>query len=554
MRAASAGSAAANSGGAQDQAPRDQVTQNPATIDRATIDQATIDKHPRSTSARMLIALLAGAGAVFAFAPFGYWPLQIVSLAILFYQMLRAATVRGGFLVGWAYGFGWTAAGVHWLFIAMHDFGGMAAPLAALAVALLALFLGFYAALAMAAAAWLRRRWMLSLPLMTLLVLPALWALSEWLRGTVFTGFPWVVAGYAHNDSALGGFAPIIGVYGLGWLAALIAGALLLLRHRSSTLAIGIIVITLAAGLGLKSTAWTHAEGAPISVRLLQGNVAQDDKFKPSRIDAALNNYSAAVKAGSADLIALPETALPLFPHQLPPDYLPSLGRYAQETGSHLLLGIPLTDSASLYSNSTIGISPTSIKKTGESAPLYRYDKHHLVPFGEFIPLGFRWFVDLMTIPLGDFNRGNPLQPAFKVKDQRILPNICYEDLFGEEIAAQLANPQQGQQPATILLNVSNLAWYGESIAIAQHLQISQMRTLETGRPMLRSTNSGATAVIDGSGKVVAQLAPYTSGTLAANVQGMAGMTPYIALGNRLLLAILALALGAAWLLARRAR
>jgi apolipoprotein N-acyltransferase len=530
MRATTAGNAAANSDGA---------------TDNAGIN-ATVDRLPRSTGARMLIALLAGAGAIFAFAPFGYWPLQIFSLAILFYQMLRAATVKGGFLVGWAYGFGWTAAGVHWLFIAMHDFGGMAAPLAALAVALLALFLGFYAALAMAAAAWLRRRWMLSLPLMTLLVLPAMWAWSEWLRGTVFTGFPWVVAGYAHNISALGGFAPIIGVYGLGWLAALLAGALLLLRHRSSKLAIGVIAITLGAGWGLKTVAWTHAEGGLISVRLLQGNIAQDEKFNPARIEGALKTYHDAISAERADLIALPETAVALFPHQLPPDYLPSLGRHAQATGSHLLLGIPLTDSPTLFSNSAIGIAPD-----GGS---YRYDKHHLVPFGEFIPLGFRWFVDLMTIPLGDFNRGQALQPAFAVKDQRVLPNICYEDLFGEEIAAQLANPQQGQKPATILLNVSNLAWYGESIAIAQHLQISQMRTLETGRPMLRSTNSGATAVIDGSGNVVAQLAPYTSGTLAANVQGMAGTTPYIALGNRLLLAIVALALALAWLLARRQR
>ncbi|MFT5644747.1 MAG: apolipoprotein N-acyltransferase, partial [Janthinobacterium sp.] len=509
------------------------------------------DRQSRSTGVRMLIAALAGATAILAFAPFGYWPLQIASLAILFYQILRANSIKRSFLVGWAFGFGWTAAGVHWLYIAMHDFGGMAAPLAALAVALLTLFLGAYAGLVMAAAAWLRRRWTLSLPIMLLLVLPALWAVGEWLRGTVFTGFPWVVAGYAHNISPLAGYAPLLGVYGLGWLAALVAGALLLLRHRSRKFALALMLMVIGAGWGLKSIAWTHAEGALISVRLLQGNVAQDEKFNPVRIEGALKMYQDAITAGRADLIALPETAVSLFPNQLPSDYLPSLARFAQETGSHVLLGIPLTDGPSLFSNSALGIAPASA--SAPSQP-YRYDKHHLVPFGEFIPLGFRWFVDLMTIPLGDFQRGAARQAAFLVKDQRILPNICYEDLFGEEIAAQLAAPQQGQKPATLLLNISNLAWYGESIAIDQHLQISQMRTLETGRPMLRSTNSGATAIIDGRGQIVAQLAPYTSGTLAANVQGMAGMTPYILLGNWLFLGLSALALAAAWLLRHRWR
>jgi apolipoprotein N-acyltransferase len=505
---------------------------------------ATSTEKSVSTGTRMAIAAIAGAGAILAFAPFGYWSLQIASLAILFYQMLRTSSVKSGMLIGWAYGFGWTAAGVHWLFIAMHRFGGMPAPLAALAVGLLALFLGAYAALAMGLAAWLRQRWTLALPAMLLLVLPATWALSEWLRGWLFTGFPWVVSGYAHNASPLAGFAPIVGVYGLGWLAAVIAGAVLL-AHHARKFGIGVLVVIIGAGLGLKSIAWTHAEGAPISVRLLQGNVAQDQKFDGAHIADSLAMYRAAITTERADLIALPETALALFPQQLPPDYLDNLRRYAQQSDSHLLFGIPLSDDPTHFSNSALGFAP------GEQSTPYRYDKHHLVPFGEFVPTGFRWFVDLMTIPLGDFNRGAALQAAFQVKDQRVLPNICYEDLFGEEIAAQLAG---SAAPATILLNVSNLAWYGESIAIAQHLQISQMRSLETGRPMLRATNSGATAYIDGRGNVVDRLAAYEGGTLAATVQGMAGMTPYIVLGNRLFLALAALALAGAWLLGRRRR
>ena len=492
----------------------------------------------------MIIAALAGAAGVLAFAPFGWWPLQIVSLAILFYQVLRGASVRSGLLIGWAFGFGWCGAGVHWLFIALNRFGGLAAPLAALAIALLAVFMGSYAALAMACAAWLRRRFLVPLASMNLLVLPALWTLSEWTRGWLFTGFSWVSAGYAHNASPLSGFAPVVGVYGLGWLAALCAGALLLLAHRTRWLAAGLVVLVFGAGFGLEFLPWTHATGQPITVRLLQGNVAQDEKFNASHIQGALGMYADAIRAERADLIATPETALALFPYQLPPDYLPGLALYARQSNSHLLLGIPLTDSPTRYSNSAIGFSPAA------ATPPYRYDKHHLVPFGEFIPAGFRWFVDLMAIPLGDFNRGAVLQPPFQVGQQSVLPNICYEDLFGEEIAEQLSQ----QRPATILLNISNLAWYGESIAIAQHLQISQMRSLETGRPMLRATNTGATAVIDGRGRVVSVLPPNTRATLAATVQGMAGMTPYILLGNKLILAICVLTLAGAGFLARKAR
>jgi apolipoprotein N-acyltransferase len=244
--------------------------------------------------------------------------------------------------------------------------------------------------------------------------------------------------------------------------------------------------------------------------------------------------------AAPADLIAAPETAIPVFPNQLPPDYLQTFRDYAARTGSAYLFGIPLADSMTVYANSVAGIGPQ-----GQS---YRYDKHHLVPFGEFIPTGFRWFTDLMQIPLGDFTRGPAVQAPFAVKDQRVLPNVCYEDVFGEEIAQNLRSEAQ---PATVLLNVSNLAWYGESVAIPQHLQISRMRTLETGRPMLRATNNGATAVIDGRGNVAALLPFYRQDTLVATVQGMAGSTPYIRFGNLLFLALGALLLACAWVSGR---
>ena len=498
----------------------------------------------------MLIAALAGAMAVLAFAPFGYWPLQILSFAVLFYQVLRTTDVKSGARIGWAYGFGWCGAGTHWLYISLHRYGDMAAPLAVIAVALLALLMGIYVALAMGAAAWLRKRWVLSLPAMTLLVLPSMWTLFEWTRGWLFTGFPWLAAGYAHNASPLAGFAPVIGSYGLGWLAALSAGALLLLTHRTRWIALGGVLALLGAGIGLQQVGWTHAVGRPISVRLLQGNVPQQEKFDPVFVLGALQRYQQAITAAPADLIATPETAVTVLPHQLPTGYLDSLGAYAQQTGSTLLVGMPVLDEQQRFYNAAIGIAPGSAP-----GAYYQYRKHHLVPFGEFVPPGLHWFVAMMAIPLGDMGRGARVQPPLQVRDQLVLPNICYEDLFGEEIAGQLANAHRhGKQSASILLNISNLAWFGDSIAIPQHLQISQMRSLETGRPMLRSTNTGATAVIDGKGVVLQLLPPAQQGTLAASVQGMGGMTPYILYGNKLMLALTALSLLAAWLLGRRAR
>ncbi len=496
----------------------------------------------------MLITGLAGALCVFAFAPFGWWPLEILGLATLFYQVLRSTSVKAAALIGWAFVAGWTSAGVHWLYVSMHTYGGMPAPLAAAAVLLLGAAMGVYGALAMGSAWWLRQRWTLPLPAANLLVLPAVWALFEWVRGWLFTGFPWLSSGYAHNHSPLAGFAPVIGVYGLGWLAAVIAGALLLLLHRSRVRAAVLAVAIGLAGAGLSFLQWTYPEGKPISVRLLQGNVPQNEKFDGAKVLTTMKLYQDAITAAPADLIATPETAIITLPQQLPPDYLPGIAQFLNKTNSNLILGIFTADSQTAYFNSVIGIPA----KLGSG--YYRYDKHHLVPYGEFIPYGFRWFVNLMSIPLGDMTSGREIQPAFPIKDQRVLPNICYEDLFGEEIAAQLNHPAMDQKPATMLLNTSNLAWFGDTIAIPQHLQISQMRSLETGRPMLRATNTGATAVINGEGKVVQQLPVNTFGTLAATVQGMAGSTPYIIWGNKLFLVLTALSLAGAWFWARRSK
>lgn len=493
--------------------------------------------------------MLAGIVNVLAFAPFNIWPVQILTLAWLFHRISRDASLRHHVLTGWLYGFGWAACGMHWLTISMHDYGGMAGWMAALAVGLLAACLGLYAALAAGLASWLKQHWRVPPVILLLLILPALWAWSEWLRGWLFTGFPWLTSGYAHNVGPLAGFAPLVGVYGLAWIAAVIAGCLALMGQRAGPRVLPAVLTgaLVSAGAALQSVNWTTPVGEPVSVRLLQGNIPQEMKFSQEALLSSLMIYDDMIRSAPADLIATPETAVPLPPQQLPPDYLTRLTHFAQSTGSHLALGIPSSDAPGRYSNSVIVFSPDPAGD-GNS---YRYDKHHLVPFGEFIPPGFRWFVDMMRIPLGDMTRGQPLQPPFQVKQQWIMPNICYEDLFGEEIAEQIRGGA-GQPQAGILLNLSNIAWFGNSIALPQHLQISQMRALETGRPMLRSTNTGATAVIGPDGQLLSALQPDTRNALTASVQGYQGQTPYILFGNRLMLTLTLIALAAAWLLSRR--
>ncbi len=496
--------------------------------------------------AAALLALAAGALTVLAFATFGLWPLQIATLALLFRLALREPAPRRGALLGELYGFGCAACGVYWLYVSLHHYGGMPAVIAILAVLLLALYLGAWSALALAAALWLRRRWHATPAITALLLMPAFWALSEWLRGWVFTGFPWLTSGYAHSGSPLAGYAPLVGVYGLAFIAAWIAGALALLP--ASKLPAGVALAALLAGAALRTVPWTQNHGQPLSVRLLQGAVPQEMKFDRAQLEGSLQLYRTMIHAQPADLIVTPETAIPVLLERLAPAYLDDLQGFARQSGSHLLLGVPIGDDRLRYTNSAIGLTPNP------AMPPYRYDKHHLVPFGEFVPFGFRWFVDLMHIPLGDFTRGDRLQAPFRVKDQAVLPNICYEDLFGEEIAAQLAAGAATGTAATVLLNMSNIAWFGDTIALPQHLQISQLRALETGRPMLRATNTGATAVIDRYGQVTAQLAPYARGTLAAMVQGTSGQTPYIRFGNKSVLALILLALAGAWFMGRNRR
>jgi apolipoprotein N-acyltransferase len=436
---------------------------------------------------------------------------------------------------------GWLASGLlvvgclfgfHWIFISLHTYGEMPAIIAGFATILLALYVAAYGLLA----GWLVRRFHLQ-PL----AIAGLITLLEWLRGVAFTGFPWLNWGYQQVDSLLAGFAPWIGIYGVVFVTALSAAWLAqgLPRPLLAT-----VFLHLAGGVA-GTIALTSPSGLPLQAALVQTAIPQQMKFDPAHAIAGeqtvLSLAAVAADPGSRlDLIVLPETALIRPWNQVSAATQEALHRIALRSGASLITGIPLQDARG-WTNSAILINPA--EPVGQYAA--RYDKHHLVPFGEFIPWGFRWFVDLMNMPLGDFRRGEAVQTPFMVGDQRIGANICFEDLFGEEIIQALSPERSERDQPTILLNLSNLAWFGNTNALGQHLQIARMRSLETGRPSLRATNTGMTAAIDHKGRVIAQLPAQEADLLVAQVQGMTGVTPYIRFGNLPALALALLSIAA---------
>lgn len=464
----------------------------------------------------------------------------------------RAARARRGALLGFSLGMGWFAGGLWWLYISMAVYGGMPPLLAGGALILFCGYLAIYPALASAVAASLappadRTGWSAPRTLGAVLALTGAWTISEWLRGTVFTGFPWLALGYAQVGNALSGYAPLGGQYAVAAVAICIAALLAGLSRttmRGAALSVLLAAALAAGGMFAGQHRWTRPTGPALSVALLQGNIPQSEKFQPEKIGPALHLYSHWLRQTRADLIVTPETAVPVLPDDLDPGYLSGIAAALHEHHAAALVGIPLTRGTNQYTNSVLGL--------GTDHP-YRYDKAHLVPFGEFIPYGFHWFVNLMNMPLGDFARGGLDQPPFVVRGVNVAPNICYEDLFGAQLAQRFRD--QAQAP-NILANLTNLGWFGDTIVIPQHLEISRMRTLEFQIPAIRATNTGATAIIDAYGRVTAELPPYTVGSLTGTVQGYAGTTPFAWMASRFgnvpVVSFALLLLAAGWLLVRR--
>ena len=479
--------------------------------------------------------MAAGALTPLSFSPFHLWPLAPLALAALF-VMLDGCTSREAARRGWLFGIGMFGAGVSWVYSSFqynHIGPLVAAPLTVAFVLFLALYPGF--------AAWLAARAVPRAPgVRLLLMLPACWCLSEWLRGWLFTGFTWLQLGYGQIDGPLAALAPVAGVHGAGLATALSGGVLawaLLRRDRVAAVATAVLLLAWLALVPARDLAWSTPAGAPLSALLVQGNVPQDQKWLPAMRQPTLDRYLHMTReAGFADIVVWPETALPDLLRRLD-GFIAGVGAEAQAAGAGLLMGAPSFDlERRTYFNTMV--------LAGNGSGLYH--KRHLVPFGEFLPLD-RWLrpiTDAIGIPVADFSPGPPAQPLLRLAGYPVSMTICYEVTFGNEVARDLPE-------AALLVTVSNDAWFGESIAPAQHLQIARMRALETGRWMLRATNTGISAYIDPHGRVRSRTPQFEPAILAAEVVPMRGATPYVRVGDWPVLA-LALALAVAALLAGR--
>ena len=490
------------------------------------------------TFLRLFLAPFAlGAISVLGFAPFQLYIIPPVTLAALLLIWLRCRSLKSAAAVGFGFGAGLFLTGVSWVYVSLHVYGGMEVPVAAVFTLLFCLIQACYPALACA----VLQRMRASTPVTLMLLFPALWAVSEWLRSWMLSGFPWLSMGYSQVPSSpLAGYAPLLGVFGVSLITAAVAGAAasaidgLLLRRavpmpRGFITGICVAAALVLAGAALKMHQWTQPlPGEPTSVTLLQGNIPQEMKWRPERAMATLETYLELARHANSKLIVMPETALPMLNVDVPPEYLKALAGVAARNGGDILYGVPEADPSGAYYNSVMSIG-TAASQT--------YRKHHLVPFGDYFPLRpvLGWIMNLLRIPMSDFSHGASVQKPIQVAGQKVAVNICYEDAFGEEIIRQLPE-------ATMLANFTNDAWWGDTIASRQHLQIAQMRALESGRPMLRATNTGVTAIIDPTGRIVVSAPEFSTTAVRGEVRGYQGSTPYIAIGNAGVL-VLALAM-----------
>jgi apolipoprotein N-acyltransferase len=469
---------------------------------------------------RTALPLALGALSVLGFAPFYFYPIIIISLASLIYIWRSCETPKQAAFMGFMYGLGLFGTGIYWIYISLHSFGGMPAIMAGFSTFVLAAFLSLFPA----AVGALSKRISSNREHAFLIAVPIFWALADWVRSWIFTGFPWLTIGYSQlPHSPLAGYVPLIGIYGTSFItvfSASLTNALLTKSLASSCRrgALGALSLIIISGALLKLLAWATPSGEPISVSLLQGNIDQTIKWAPETAQRTLHQYLNMAEQSTAKLIVLPETAMPVLSSNMPPEMIERLKQHAIGNKGDILVGMVERENGE-YFNSVLSFG---------SAETAVYRKSHLVPFGEFIPFKqvFGWiYRDWLNMPLSDLSRGSIHQQPMQVAGEKVAVNICYEDVFGEEIIRQLPT-------ATLLVNVSNDAWYGNSYAADQHMQFSQARALETGRMMLRATNTGATAIIDAKGHILAHAPHFVQTTLDGTVQGYTGSTPYVRWGN----------------------
>lgn len=505
----------------------------------------------RRERAALLLAAIAGATTVFAFAPFSLPWLPVVTLGLLFSNWQHAQSGPAA-RTGFAFGIGLFGAGASWVYVALNTFGGMPASLAAIGTAFFCVYLSVFPAMA----GWLATRWTAVASWPRALAIVAMWPLAEWARSLFFSAFPWLGMGYAQlsrtSGSALAGYAPVGGVWlvslAIAIIACVFASAIdALCRSKGRQVAMMAILVAgvIAGGIVLQEVIWTSGVGPPVAISLVQGNVTQDQKFDPELRDDTFRLYTDMARASRGRIVVLPESALPAFADEVPDTVWQDLRAVANGRSGAVVTGIFTTEPPRAgeeglrYYNSVLSLD------AGDSQ---RYRKRHLVPFGEMIPFDpvIGWFIrSVLSIPLANQASGEDDQAPLLLAGQKIAINICYEDAFGSLIRTQAA-------AATLLVNVTNDAWYGRSLAAEQHNQIAAMRALETGRPLLRATNTGITSVIDEHGREIARLPWFTRGILEVSVTGREGLTPYVRWGDALFVLIALMLFGAGVMGARQ--
>lgn len=485
-----------------------------------------------------LLALLAGALVPLAFAPYDFWPVALLSLVVLFFALYRS-TGKKAFWRSWCFGFGLYGTGASWVFVSIHQFGNVSPFFALLLTILLVVVLATVFALPFA----ILGRWLSHSPAGMLLGLPALWVIGEWIRSWLFTGFPWLYLGYSHLHSWLAGWAPLVGVMGVSFVVVFTAGALAYLwlgREHKIRAAIPLVAcgILWATGYGLQSVQWTRSYLEPVKVGIVQGNIPQEKKWDPAFLQTTLDRYFSMSDDlwENNDWVIWPEAAMPLLYHQALP-FIGELKTQALEHRSALITGV-LYDSREefAYYNSIIGV--------GLGAGIYH--KQRLVPFGDYVPLR-DWFgpvLSVFNLPMSVLEPGPVNQKGLQVAEALIAPSICYEIAYPDTVAA-------GAVDANILITISNDAWFGASIGPLQHMQIAQMRALETGRFLIRATNNGVSALVNSKGEITGKTDQFVQQTLEGEVELRQGLTPFMRWGSEPIVFLCLLLVAAAFVAVR---
>ncbi|MEH6587509.1 MAG: apolipoprotein N-acyltransferase [Halioglobus sp.] len=466
----------------------------------------------------LVVTPLAGALVTLSLAPFDIWPAGILSCALLAW-LLSTCEPRQAFWRGWLYGLGLFGSGVSWVYVSIHVHGNAPIPLASLLTLLfcagLAIFHGMFA--------WLYVKHLRKLPGGMLMGFPMLWVLFEWLRSWILTGFPWLILGYAHVDTPIAGWAPILGVFGLSFICALSGTCLFLAWRNRQPIAIatyGVIIVTLWVGGGvLKPIQWVaRASEQPLTTAIYQPNVPQEHKWNRNYyypILKQLETNSAALMGH--DILVWPEAAIPNY-YQNARDFLDPIAAQAAMTQTTLITGIPYRPEGTMrYHNSIMALG------AGKGV----YLKQRLVPFGEYVPLEgmLRGLIAFFDLPMSAFSAGPPDQAPLQAGAYRVAPYICYEIVYPDLVA-------QGARNADLLITISNDSWFGNSIGPLQHLQMAQMRALENGRYLIRGTNNGVSAIINHRGQIVAATDQFVETSLSGEVETMLGNTPFGSFGS----------------------